>query len=128
MAETTTPIKAHMIAPCENCPYRRDAPIKHWDQREYLSVLKGEYSDLGTTFACHKQRDLPPNQRGLCAGFLLDQKERDVPSIMLRLLLSTDQSARDAYERVHSDVPMYVDAIEMCRANGLRIPPRRTDG
>lgn len=113
--------RSHMTRPCENCPYRKDAPLKHWHRTEYESVMAGEQSQMGTTFACHKQRDLPQERRGLCAGFLADQKERNVPSIALRLVLMQDEGARQAYENVDtSGLEMYPDAETMCRANGVR--------
>jgi hypothetical protein len=112
---------AHMTRPCENCPYRMDAPRYHWHRDEFLSVLAAENSQMGSIFACHKQAKMPPAERGICAGWLLDQKKRGVPSIMLRIKLAQDAVARAAYEAVSGDgLRLFRTIKAMCRANGVR--------
>jgi hypothetical protein len=123
---------AHMTRPCENCPYRKDAALGHWSREEFRAVLEGERGDFGRrpgknapVWACHKQLALAPAERGFCAGWLLDQKRRGVPSIALRIYLATSEEARSAIDQVDSDVPMYPTPQAMCRANGVRPSPRR---
>ena len=122
--------RALMVRPCENCPYRIDAPRQYWSREEFRAVLDGEEGNVGVrageaapVWACHKQKDLPTRERGPCAGWLLDQKKRGVPSIKLRLQLAFDPDTREAFERVSSDVAMFESTEAMCRANGVR--PRR---
>jgi hypothetical protein len=112
--------KAYMKAPCENCPYRKDAPRHYWDAIEFEKVLESERSQIGSIFSCHKQASLPNNQRGFCAGWLLDQRERHVPSIALRVaLLAPDALA--AMEAVTDGGHEMFSSVEaMCRANGVR--------
>jgi hypothetical protein len=121
--------KAHQKTPCENCPYRLDAPRKLWHRSEFENLLATERDTFGSTFACHKTKDLPADRRGFCAGWLLDQKRRGVPSIALRLALSSMSSgadaARAAYEAVTDGGHKLFKSVEaMCRANGVR-PQRR---
>ena len=111
---------AYMTRPCENCPYRKDAPRHHWSVEEFESVLEGERSDFGKTFACHKQASLSAKERGFCAGWLLDQKARGVPSIVLRLALSQDPEAMAAFDAVTADgLEMFANVADMCTANGV---------
>jgi hypothetical protein len=116
--------RAHMIRPCENCPYRTDAPRGYWHKTEFESVLAGEADPMGKTFSCHKQVDIEPKDRGLCAGWLLDQKARGIPSISLRMTLIHDKSAGAALEAVTAEgLEMFPDVASMCIANG--IPERK---
>jgi len=112
---------AHMIRPCENCPYRMDAPRGHWSREEFEGVLGCEHTQLGSTYACHKQQDLTPEERGFCAGWLLDQKKRNLPSLKLRLELIRDVTAVHALKHVSAEgIPMFPTIKAMCRANGVR--------
>jgi len=112
-----------MTMPCENCPYRKDAPLRLWDAAEFRGVLDAERSQFGKVYACHKQKALPPEERGFCAGWLLDQKRRGLPSIALRLKLSHDKTgeAAAALKAVNSGGhKMFRTVQAMCRANGVR--------
>ena len=31
----------HCTQPCSNCPYRKDAPVKHWHKTELANKYKG---------------------------------------------------------------------------------------
>lgn len=117
---TTTP--AHQTTPCANCPYRQDAPTHHWDRAEFRGVLDGEHpASLGKIYNCHQHGELPKEQQGLCAGWMLDQRARRVPSIRFRILLAGDAGARAALEAVNDGGhPMYPSVQAMCRANGVR--------
>lgn len=113
--------RAHMIQPCENCPYRKDAPRKLWHRSEFEGVLSAERERLGKIYNCHKHSTLPIHERGLCAGWLLDQKKRNFPSISLRIMLIREPSARDAVARVSSGgLKLFRTVQAMCRANGVR--------
>ena len=118
--------RAHQIRPCENCPYRKDAPRRLWAKEEFQDLLSGEASDLGTLYACHKFKEVPASERGLCAGWLLDQKKRGIPSIRLRLILMKDPSAVAAYQKVgDGGNQMFVSVKAMCRANSVRVLKKR---
>lgn len=54
----------------------------------------------------------------MCLGWLLDQKNRGVPSISLRLKLVSDDAALKAFEAVNDGgEEMYESAEEMCEIN-----------
>lgn len=115
--------KAHQTRPCENCPYRKDAPRMHWDRSEFKHLLETEESQLGSLYACHKLGKVDVKQRGVCAGWLLDQKKRGLPSIRLRILLTQDPDVVRAYDEVSDGGhEMFVSVTSMCRANGVRRP------
>lgn len=112
---------AHPLQPCGNCPYRMDAPRRLWHRTEFEKLLVTEEDTLGAVFACHKQRDFAPRERGLCAGWLLDQKARGVPSIRLRLALSQDAGVLAAFEKVNAHgLALFSSVGAMCLANGVR--------
>lgn len=119
MADTE---RAHQIRPCENCPYRKDAPRKLWAKEEFRDLLESEASTLGTLYACHKFKGMPSNQRGLCAGWLLDQKKRGIPSIRLRVMMIHNPDVVAAYDKVaDGGKAMFASVEAMCRANGVRV-------
>ena len=102
--------------PCPSCPYRRDAKLEHWHRAEFQRLLHTEEDVLGTLYACHCTRKDP----SVCVGWLLDQRRRGYPSIMLRLVLVQDDEAlrwaEDASDGGHD---LYDSVVEMCEANGV---------
>lgn len=68
--------------PCSNCPYRKDAPLKHWDKAEFADLLSKDKDMMGASYGCHK------NDGTLCTGFVINQDKRGMPSIRLRIELS----------------------------------------
>ena len=92
--DVSSPTSRHPTEPCSNCPYRKDAPLHHWDQREFVKLLVEDEKQLGSLYACHGHVKLNNKSRGFCAGWLLDQKKRRVPSIRLRLQLHVSAEAR----------------------------------
>jgi hypothetical protein len=113
--------RAHMTRPCENCPYRKDAPRRLWHRSEFEDVLEAEGTQFGKVYNCHKHAPLDESARGFCAGWLLDQKKRGCPSIALRLALMRDKDGVAALEAVHATgLEMFTSVKAMCRANGVR--------
>ena len=111
----------HPTSPCANCPYRVDAPRRHWDRSEFRKLLASEGTELGVVYACHNHARVAPKDRGMCAGWLLDQKNRGIPSIRLRLVLSRNEPAREAFALVSSGGHKLFRTVKsMCRANGVR--------
>jgi hypothetical protein len=106
--------------PCKSCPYRKDAPKGLWDPSEFQNLLSTERDMFGAVFACHGEAKKPPKERQMCAGWLLDQKARNVPSIRLRMLLSSDERSQDLYNRVSGEgLKLYLSIEAMCKANGV---------
>lgn len=111
--------------PCKTCPYRRDVAIGTWHPLEFAKLLGEDRSELGAVYQCHVTRRLPEAERDVCAGWLLDQKRRDAPSIMLRMQLRKADAAA-LYNRIHAGgVELYASIEAMCRANGVRPPSGR---
>jgi ribosomal protein L37E len=114
----------HPTTPCSSCPYRKDVKTHHWDRKEFEGVLQAETTEFGGIYACHKMKDIPNDQRGFCAGWLLDQKKRDLPSIRLRIALAQNPENTAALNAVHDGGhPLYTTVKQMCRANGVRKAP-----
>lgn len=102
--------------PCATCPFRTDAPVGMWHPDEYQKLIDAESDYMGIIFSCHKHRRA--KKRGMCAGWLLDQKARNVPSIALRLKLTTDKEALQAYKDVSAKgVSLYSSVFAMARIN-----------
>lgn len=107
--------------PCKSCPYRKDAPLGLWDPVEFQNLLTQDRNGFGgAVFNCHGEVKKAPADRALCAGWLLDQKRRGVPSIQLRLQLMRGGKALDEYERASGEgLRLYPSIEAMCRANGV---------
>jgi hypothetical protein len=121
-------MKWDRTAPCASCPYRKDAPIGLWHRSEFENLVAQDANEYGgALFGCHEFRKKPRSEHRPCAGWLLDQKRRHVPSIQLRLVLITNESARRCFEAVAppKGVRLYGTIAEMCAAN-IRRRRRRT--
>ncbi len=116
----------HPTVPCSSCPYRTDTRLAHWHREEFERVQASEVAIIGSVFACHKHLDLPDKERGTCAGFMLDQKERGIPNLGVRMALSRDPELAKALEKVRAPkgVRMY-SADRMCEANFRAIDMQR---
>lgn len=97
--------------PCNNCPYRKDAPLAHWSVEEFKHLMETEKDQLGTVYGCHK------NDGSVCIGWLMNQDERDFPSIALRISLSANNIDRKYLDSLHCNVPRFASVEEMCKAN-----------
>lgn len=97
--------------PCNNCPYRTDAPLKLWHKSEYEKLLKLEDDYLGTIYGCHK------NNGSICIGWLMKQDENNLRSIMLRISLSKHKVTREYLDSLHSPAPLYKNVKAMIKAN-----------
>jgi len=97
--------------PCGNCPYRKDAPNAYWSIEEFQKVLDAEQSELGSVFLCHKQNG------SICVGFLMNQHERDLPSIALRIALIKEKPTREYLESLFCNSERFETIEEMCETN-----------
>lgn len=98
-------------SPCNNCPYRVDAPLALWSIKEYKKLLAYEKDFWGTVYNCHKK------DGHVCVGFLMDQLSRDLPSIRLRIWLIKNKVSREYLDSLHCKSPLYDNVLQMCRAN-----------
>lgn len=98
-------------SPCNNCPYRKDAPREHWSIEEFRGVLEGEAEPMGKVYKCHK------NNGQICVGFLMNQDKRGLPSISLRMALLSHGVEREYLDSLHSPSGMFESVEAMCEAN-----------
>ncbi len=97
--------------PCNNCPYRKDAPLRLWAIEEFEQLLEYEKDFLGAVYGCHKK------DGSVCRGWLIDQDNRDFPSIRLRLALRKAEITREYLDSLHSQTPLYESVEDMIFAN-----------
>ena len=112
--------------PCATCPYRRDTKLQLWREVEFTD-LRAKDSEPMTSpvYGCHSSAKLPEAERRPCAGWLLDQKRRNIPSIPLRVALIRTPEARELLDKVNDGGADLYDSIkEMHEANYPPIPAR----
>jgi hypothetical protein len=98
--------------PCKSCPYRKDVPLGTWAQEEFDNLLAQDADPIrGSMFGCHKYRHRP-DEAHVCAGWLLDQKSRNLPSTPLRIALIRSEEAQRAIEEVTDGGLELYDSIE----------------
>lgn len=97
--------------PCNNCPYRKDAPLRYWSILEFAQLLKSEREQLGTVYGCHKKDD------HVCVGWLMNQDERGFPSIALRVALMKHKVSREYLDSLSCPSEMFRTVGAMCKAN-----------
>lgn len=103
--------------PCGSCPYRKDAPLGLWHPSEFDRLVATDQSQVGSLFGCHAT--IKKEHPSVCAGWLLDQRERGIPSLMLRVALMRERKeAGGCLEQVSSGGhPLYKSIAAMVAAN-----------
>jgi hypothetical protein len=104
-------MKYYKKSPCNNCPYRLDAPLQLWDKVEFEKLLASEKLQLGSVYGCHK------DDGHVCVGWLMKQDENRFPSIMLRMSLSNNKVTREYLDTLHCKTGLYNSVEEMIEAN-----------
>lgn len=107
-----------MRRPCSTCPWRKDAPRRHWDPTHFLEIW-GNCQDDGThMMACHasaSRREFLP-----CQGWL---RVIGFEAIGARLAvmrgLATVAEVND-----RKGPALFRSFAAMLRANGIPLPPR----
>lgn len=98
-------------SPCGNCPYRMDAPLRHWNIEEFKDLLANEDTQFGTVYGCHKK------DNSVCIGWLMNQDENRFPSIALRMTLSKNGITRDYLDKLTCKSQRFKSVESMCKAN-----------
>lgn len=98
-------------SPCNNCPYRKDAPLQHWAKEEFENLIQKDSEQIGSVFACHKK------DGHVCVGWLMDQDKRRLPSIALRLSLSKNEVSTDYLDSLNCKSEMFNNISDMVKAN-----------
>lgn len=107
-----------MPKPCDNCPWRKDAPPGYWDPDHFKSIWNNCQDDGLRLMLCHKSRpdegvEVP------CAGYVVTV---GYDSIGLRL--AAMQGKVDPREYNAKGIPLYDSFEDMMRAQGIEPPPR----
>ena len=103
--------------PCDNCPWRKDAPPGHWDPAHFRDIWRNCQDDGHALMLCHKSK--PAEKIEIpCAGAVV---VLGFKSIGIRIAALRGKLDVDAYA---SDVPLFPTFLAMLRANGIR-PPKR---
>lgn len=111
--------------PCKTCPYRQDTPVGIWHPAEFAKLAASDRHDFSPLYACHKYGKAEASDRSMCAGWLLDQMRRNVPSLMLRIKLLDGVLAEQAVAVTDGGHDLYPSIADMCRANGVDVEARR---
>lgn len=98
-------------SPCNNCPYRKDAPLQYWDKVEFERLLQMGKDYMGAVYGCHKKDD------NVCVGWLMDQDERNCPSIALRIALTKKNITRAYLDTLSCKSERFTSVEEMVAAN-----------
>lgn len=104
--------------PCNNCPYRKDAPRQHWHKEEFKKLVANDH-DWCPVYGCHK------GNGSVCVGWLMDQKARNFPSLPLRMLLMRLKISADWLDTLHSPSEMFSSIQEMVKSNFKRLKPKK---
>lgn len=114
-----TACRTDRAEPCASCPYRRSSKLALWRFSEFENLLRTEADVIGSIFNCHSDGELPRDEQGVCVGWLLDQKRRGLPSIMLRIALGRpDGYFHRALRRARTPRGgLYASVLEMVTAN-----------
>ena len=98
-------------SPCKDCPYRKDAPLQKWSSEEFADLIVKDKDETGSVYGCHKKNGT------VCKGWLMDQDERRLPSIMLRLELSKQKVTREYLDNLTCSSERFHSIAEMASAN-----------
>lgn len=60
--------------PCDNCPWRRDAPREYWDPTHFAEIWRNCQDDGLHVMLCHKANAMPKgtpeNEKPICQGWV----------------------------------------------------------
>lgn len=105
------PLHLKCTSPCTTCPYRKDAKLRHWHKKEFETLMKSEKDYFGTVYACHKKNG------SVCIGWLIMQDKNNLPSIALRIKLSTSKTTREYLDSLNCESEMFETTEEMIYEN-----------
>lgn len=111
---------AKLRKPCDNCPWRKDAPRFHWDPQHFIDIWNRCQGDSLNLMLCHKSSELPADAPDLiCQGWVrvLGFEAIGVRIAAMRGLVSL---AEIADRRVPE---LFKSFVEMLRENRIPIPP-----
>lgn len=120
MTETAAITK--LRRPCENCPWRVDAPRGHWDPQHFVDIWRSCQDDGANIMLCHKSHALPKEDRKdiPCQGWI---RVMGFDAIGVRILAMRGQITFEEVE--DRDGPkLFSSFTAMMRANKIKLPKR----
>lgn len=113
MANRPTIAKA---GPCNNCPWRKDAPREYWDPQHFVDIAESCRNDGLSTMLCHTSKAEGCAVNYVCAGWVASQ---GTESIGVRILMMEGKVDPDKDYSGGHDLFTF---DEMLRANKIRLP------
>lgn len=107
----TTRAGAYRREPCEECPWRRDAPVGAFPAEAYRHSARTAFDASPEKFSCHMSGTDKPQT---CAGFLLSNSANN---LAVRLAIARGQI--DLSKVSARDHTLYRSYREMAVANGV---------
>lgn len=108
--------------PCENCPWRVDAPRGYWDPQHFVDIWNSCQDDGMAVMLCHKSSALPKAERGdvPCQGWI---RVMGFDAIGVRLLVMRGRASPEEVEDTGGPA-LFPTFNAMMRANKIRLPRR----
>jgi hypothetical protein len=120
--------RSHLVRkPCDNCPWRKDAPTRYWHPDHFKDIWASCQDDGTNMMLCHKTNEQTPEARKshrlICQGWL---RVMGFDAIGVRLaVIQGYASAEEVNDRkVVPTATLYPSFAAMLEANGIT-PPRR---
>jgi len=111
-----------MRRPCENCPWRVDAPRDYWDPQHFVKIWRSCQDDGTSIMLCHKSGALPKEDRSSvpCQGWI---RVMGFHAIGVRILaMQAKITAEEVEDRDGPD--LFPTFAAMMRANKIKLPRR----
>ena len=108
--------------PCENCPWRVDAPRGYWDPQHFVDIWRNCQDDGLHTMLCHKSNALAAEDRGdiPCQGWI---RVMGFDAIGVRLLVMRGQATHEEVQD-KAGPKLFPTFTAMLRANKIPLPRR----
>ncbi len=117
-----TSVTSKLRRPCENCPWRVDAPREHWHPQHFLDIWRNCQDDGMNVMLCHKSNALPKEERGdvPCQGWI---RVMGFDAIGVRVLAMRDKITTEEVED-REGPELFPTFAAMLLANKIRLPKR----
>ena len=111
-----------MRRPCNNCPWRKDAPREHWAPDHLTTIFRTCQDDGNHIMLCHKANALPKARRGrlVCQGWV---RVLGFHAIGVRLAAMAGRVTKQEVED-KSGPALFRSFAAMLHANRVRLPRR----
>lgn len=103
--------------PCRNCPWRVDAPRRHWDPSHFTEIWHNCQDDGAHEMACHKSTRAMPLP---CQGWV---RVMGFGAIGVRLAVMTGKVSLAEVDDQRGPA-LFPSFAAMLEANGIRLPRR----